>query len=327
MIKIIPAEYRSALSLAIAKGPVTTAIDIITTSQTDVDAYMDDKSYTPLVMAVVTSYINNVDERLHLLRYVLEKGANPNTKCKNGYNSLHVAVQQEKLTRELDLLLDFGGDVNIADRNGATVAYWAIQGFPWRTAGEERALHLRVLEKIMMAGADLDQKNKFGVTPRSWLARSPEDVKALVEKCEALHPVYVPSVTLDPVFPTNLTYPTVAKEIWRNLVPAMGQAATVQGELLRAVEKLRDEAQRNGNINYSDSHLQLAKFIMNTLIDAGLFDKSTQALIKSSSKKLMKANSPYLEDDAYDYLVDQVCEFYLKHPAPIPHEKNPDILC
>lgn len=28
----------------------------------------------------------------------------------------------------------------------------------------------------MMAGADLDRQNKFGVTPRSWLERSPEDV-------------------------------------------------------------------------------------------------------------------------------------------------------
>lgn len=229
MIKIIPAEYRSALSLAIAQGPVTTAKDIITTQQTDVDAFMDGESYTPLVMKVVTSYIKKVEERLDLLRYVLERGANPNTKCKHGYNSLHAAVQREKLVRELDLLLDFGGDINIADRNGCTVAYWAIQGFPWRTEGKERGLHLHVLEKIMMAGADLDWQNKFGVTPRSWLERSPEDVKALVEKCEALKPVYIPSVTLDPEFPTNLTYPTVAKEIWRKLVPAMGQADAVQG--------------------------------------------------------------------------------------------------
>lgn len=51
------------------------------------------------------------------------------------------------IVRELDLLLDFGGDINIADRNGCTVTYWAIQGFPWRTEGKERELHLRVLEK------------------------------------------------------------------------------------------------------------------------------------------------------------------------------------
>lgn len=90
---------------------------------------------------------------------------------------------------------------------------------------------------------------------------------------------------------------------------------------------MRDEAQRNGNVNYFDSHLQLAKFVMNTLMDAGLFDKTTLAQIKTASKKLMKASTPYLGDDVYDYLVDQICEFYLKHPAPIPHMKNPAILC
>ena len=37
-----------------------------------------------------------------------------------------------------------------------------------------------------------------------------------------------------------------AKSIWQTYVPKSGQAETVQGELLRAVEKLRDEAIRNG---------------------------------------------------------------------------------
>lgn len=41
-----------------------------------------------------------------------------------------------------------------------------------------------------------------------------------------------------------------AKAIWHMFVPKSGQADRVQGELLRAVEKLRDEATRNGNINW-----------------------------------------------------------------------------
>jgi hypothetical protein len=40
-----------------------------------------------------------------------------------------------------------------------------------------------------------------------------------------------------------------ARSLWQKAVPRTGQAATIQGELLRAVERLRDEAQRNGNIN------------------------------------------------------------------------------
>jgi hypothetical protein len=36
-----------------------------------------------------------------------------------------------------------------------------------------------------------------------------------------------------------------ARSLWQQYVPARGQAGTVQGELIRAVEKLRDEAQRD----------------------------------------------------------------------------------
>ncbi|MEI9930892.1 MAG: hypothetical protein WDM89_10165 [Rhizomicrobium sp.] len=41
-----------------------------------------------------------------------------------------------------------------------------------------------------------------------------------------------------------------ARKIWAEFVPKSGQADTAQGELLRAVEKLRDGAIRNGNCNW-----------------------------------------------------------------------------
>ncbi len=45
-------------------------------------------------------------------------------------------------------------------------------------------------------------------------------------------------------------YLEIGRFIWSNYVPKSGQSETVQGELLRAIEKLRDEAHRNGNINW-----------------------------------------------------------------------------
>ena len=38
--------------------------------------------------------------------------------------------------------------------------------------------------------------------------------------------------------------------IWRNYVPEAGQSEILQGELLREIEKLREEAQGNGNRNW-----------------------------------------------------------------------------
>lgn len=52
-----------------------------------------------------------------------------------------------------------------------------------------------------------------------------------------------------------------AKEIWQKFVPESGQAETVQGELLRAVEKLRDEAIRNGNGNWDEGFEILLSYI------------------------------------------------------------------
>lgn len=326
-LKLIPVQHRAELSMAIAKGKIQEVKTIIERNNIDVDAFVDDVYYTPLLMKAVTSFGIEEEDRLMLIRYLLEKGANPNMRCKSGYNSLHVTLQQEKLVKVSALFLEFNGDVNLPDNNGCTVAYWALQGFPWRTEAEVRQLHLDVVEQIMMLGADLDYPNRHGVTPRKWLEHTSEDVKLLVGRCELLKPVYRPDPKLQPEFPSNLQYPDVAKKIWKTRVPPSGQAATVQGELLRAIEKLRDEAHRNGNINYSASHKLLAQFVMNTLVNSELFNQKEIAQIKREAKKLMKASAPYLEDDTYDYLTDQICVFHLKNEHPIPHQRNPEIIC
>ena len=328
MIKLVPEQYRQSLSMAISRNELDNTKRIIDRNDIDVNSFIDTEFYKPIVMEVLTAYgFKDEAERLVMLHYFMKKGANPNILCKSGYNCLHVAVQQTKLVKAIDLFLDFNGDVNITDNNGANIIYWAIQSFPWRTEGKEREIHLKVVEKILMLGADLDHKNKFGISPRKWLERAPDDVKQLIERCEKLKPVYKPSSILQPEFPTNLKYQEIARKIWEEYVPPTGQADTVQGELLRAIEKLRDEAQRNGNINYHDGHKLLTQFVMNTLTNSGLFDKNENAKIKSEVKKLMKATAPYTDDDVYDYLTDQVCLFYLSNKEPIKHESNLQINC
>ncbi|MEJ2884346.1 ankyrin repeat domain-containing protein [Pedobacter sp. GR22-6] len=311
----IPEQHRQALSSAIAKGEFDSMRSIIEANNIDLNAY-EEQFHTPILMGVLTSYgIKNENERVEMLRYLLENGANPNLNCKAGYNSLHVAVQQQRLIKPLDLFLDFGGDVNLADNNGGTVAYWAIQSFPWRTEGEERQFHLKVLEKIFMAGADLDRKNKYGVTPRIWLERSAEDVKDLAGKCEKLKPVYKASETQQPEFPTKLKYPEIAKHIRTNLIPVRGKADTTEGEMLRGLDNLRDEAHRNGNVNFGKTHKEYADFIASTLTQAPFFDKKEKDKISSAAKKLTYAKKPYLEDDVFDYLTDQICVYYKQKNA------------
>ena len=70
-------------------------------------------------------------------------------------------------------------------------------------------------------------------------------------------------------------YTERARCIWRDFVPKSGQAEFEQGELLRAVEKLRDEAQRNANANFSEKcHQILLVFLREKLPDNSIFDES-----------------------------------------------------
>lgn len=64
------------------------------------------------------------------------------------------------------------------------------------------------------------------------------------------------------------------KYIWKNYVPQAGQAHNLQGELLREIEKIRCEAQDNGNINWDDDYSYFCDFISGKLTEQPIFQKS-----------------------------------------------------
>ena len=123
-------------------------------------------------------------------------------------------------------------------------------------------------------------------------------------------------------------YLKIGQFIWKTYVPKSGQAETVQGELLRAIEKLADEAQRNGNINFnSDCHGLLISYLRKYLIDTTSFDKETIIQIKKDLDTISKEEEPYTDEDLYDRLRDRIFDWYLKNKTPIPNIKNPNLYC
>ncbi|MEL6698863.1 MAG: hypothetical protein AAFP89_21640 [Bacteroidota bacterium] len=120
-------------------------------------------------------------------------------------------------------------------------------------------------------------------------------------------------------------YTEQVKFIWKNYVPQSGQSEFVQGELLIAVEKLRYEAQDNGNTNWDGGHEVLAVYIKTTLIDDGKFDVSKQGEITGDIARLLDFDNPYLEDDIYDRLTERVVDFFIQNPEPILHVYNEDL--
>ncbi len=118
------------------------------------------------------------------------------------------------------------------------------------------------------------------------------------------------------------------KFIWKNYVPKAGQSNVLQGELLRVVEKLRYEAQDNGNINWDDNFEYFCDFLQKTLCTQDIYtdeEKEKYELILNYLKKCGMENMVYLDDNLYDILADAVAKFYDCNPEPIPHKINPSI--
>jgi len=127
----------------------------------------------------------------------------------------------------------------------------------------------------------------------------------------------------------------VASWIWKNLVPKSGQASSVQGELLRAVEKLRWEAQENGNINWDDGFVMLIDFLEQTLSAQVRHSDQDRRRLKSDLDRLrnflpvdelendlQRGSLPYVEDDLYDRLTDFVIAFARANPMTLAHKEN-----
>ena len=224
---LIPSTTWNALSLAIAQGDTDQVQYLVEENKLDVNACLSDGFWMPFLMeALLSSGFSTESERLPLLRYLLEKGANPNICCSKGYNCLHIAVQQQKYIHAMDLFLDFDADVNVTDADGSSAVYWAIQAFLLRKEDtEERESSIRVLEKMLWRGADLDQKNRYDMNARAWLGHAAPAVRALVARWEAGNPAVRPAYTVQPKFSTPLSSDQqpgphrlgLAQKIWRRL--------------------------------------------------------------------------------------------------------------
>jgi hypothetical protein len=129
----------------------------------------------------------------------------------------------------------------------------------------------------------------------------------------------------------------IARWIWHNLVPKSGQASSLQGELLRAVERLRWEAQGNGNINWDDRFEMFLDFLEDHLQTEPHFSPEIRASIASDLGRLRNflpvrelvdesdaAKPPYVDDDLYDRLASHVVRFCRLNARLIPHHHNPE---
>lgn len=124
---------------------------------------------------------------------------------------------------------------------------------------------------------------------------------------------------------TEEEYREIGRYIWQNFVPKSGQSDTVQGELLRASEKLRDEAHRNGNMNWDRGHEILANYIKSTLLESSGLSWLRKRRLKSDIDIVLNYKQPPLEDEVFDRIEKAILDWYVKNRDPIPRKHNPDL--
>jgi len=123
----------------------------------------------------------------------------------------------------------------------------------------------------------------------------------------------------------EMKYFEEAKNIWTTQVPRSGQAKTVQGELMRAVEKFRDEAQRNGNTNWDQGFETLASFLIETLARDESLDEESRGAIIEDIQLVTNGKHPYTNDDVYDRLTDKIVEWSIRKGKMVEHLPNPQL--
>lgn len=322
-VQLSPDALRS-FGVDVFKGRVQAVIDRMEADGIDANSLIDRKKHVTILKKGVEGGRHN--RTLPLVEYLLRQGADPNVADTSGYNAFHSAIFLRDLELcELFLAHDVNPDAQDAQGYSALFlflrecyAHWAPRGVGLK----QRCL--AIVERLLAKGADGELASRYGTIPRTYLCPEIAAVRRLIEGT-AVRSVAAYRQTPQP--PSALRHPEIGKEIWKNLVPRRGQADSVQGELLRAVEKVRDEAQRNGNVNFNRCHTLLVAFVRDTLVASGLFDAETVLQIQRDTKLLVSPRRPYLQDDVYDRLCDRVCEFYLHHREPIHREPNPEITC
>lgn len=132
------------------------------------------------------------------------------------------------------------------------------------------------------------------------------------------------------------------KHIWQNYVPLKGKSNCLQGELLREIEKIRCEAQDNGNINWDKEFTHFCEFITQNLVNQPIFSENEKQKIyvimnyikecglyaqqynkgKITDDDVIPEKLAYTKDNLYDIICDFIGKLQNKHPEPINYSLN-----
>lgn len=282
---------------------------------------------TPLIIA---AYL----DRIEVLKLIIEQDPMIDFRVQGSISetALLEACGQRRL-ESIKLLLEAGADIEQEGRFGLTplaTIFTNTFSDPIPCAAYLVSKGAKVTERVLQMGISWNAE-RF----TEFLKTMDYDMSHVIIPIEE-NPIQKEEESIDASIDIEHLHNTVnagnyfetAKVIWKKLVPGSGQADTVQGELLRAVEKLRDEAQRNGNGNFNKNcHGLLINYLRGYLAAGNVFDEVKTEEISRDLDRLSIKNRPYTEDDIYDRITERIVDWYLKNPKQILHQKSDALYC
>jgi hypothetical protein len=255
--------------------------------------------------------------------FFIENGGDLNMQDASGNTALHYCADSNNI-RIAELLLNNGAKLNLANAIGDVPLMNAV----FESTSEDFSM----VALFLRYTCDVERKNNYGSSPLDF-ARTIgiNDVVNFLEKY-----VYSDDVVVDRLsvkyLDLILNDEDLTEWVWDNLIPSSGQASSVQGEILRVIEKLRWESQQNGNINWDDCFVMMVDFLEQQLIEASSFTLEVKASIQQDLMRLRTfvplneieddfsvSDLPYIADDLYDRLVEHFVQFCRSNNEVILH--------
>jgi hypothetical protein len=111
------------------------------------------------------------------------------------------------------------------------------------------------------------------------------------------------------------------RELWKSLVPPLGEAETWQGEILRIIANAEDEANRNGFMNWDDEDDRDMDLFVEKLCADSIFDGATKEKIRAYAEQIKKVGGttqlPLPKPEIWHFMHFRAVDWCDAHPVPI----------